>query len=74
MITPQVFMGLGIFVMCAVGLVNERWLLSNSRRGQRLAEKYGRAKAQWIVRTVFGVGAIFGGALAAGLVNPVDWN
>ena len=74
MIDPQLFMGIAIATLCLVAVANERGLLTNTRKGQRIVEQFGERRARWIVRAVFGVGALFGGALAKGLINPVHWN
>ncbi|MDA0591671.1 MAG: hypothetical protein O2820_25375 [Planctomycetota bacterium] len=74
MIEPQIFMGLAIATLCVVAIANERWLLTRTRKGQRIVERFGDRRARWVVRAVFGVGALFGGALARGLINPVHWN
>lgn len=65
-------MGIAIATLCLVAIANEHWLLTNTRKGHRILERFGDRRARWIVRLVFGMGALFGGALAKGLINPVN--
>ena len=74
MVDPQFFMGVAIAALCLVAAAKERWLLTNSRKGQRLIERVGEQQARWVIRAVLGMGVVFGGALAGGLINPVRWN
>lgn len=74
MVDPQVFMGVAIAGLCVVAIVNEQWLLSNTGKGQRLSERFGKKRAQWMARALFWIGALFGAGLAGGLVNPIRWN
>ena len=69
----QVFLGTVIAVLCAFGVLKGRWFLSETRKGQRFVSLFGEAKAIWVIRTLFGLGCLFGILLAADVIHPVKW-
>ncbi|MBL8851073.1 MAG: hypothetical protein JNG89_15445 [Planctomycetaceae bacterium] len=69
----QIFMGTASAVMCVVGLRYSVWLIEQTRKGQRLAELLGAARALMAVRAFLVCGAVLGVLLAFGVVNPLRW-
>ena len=67
----QILMGSASAVMCLVGLWHSVWLVEQTRKGQRLAEVLGAARALWTVRGFLICGAVLGALLALGVVNPL---
>lgn len=74
MVDPQIFMGSAIACLCLVGLARCHWLIEQTRKGRRLTERFGEPRSRWILRILLATGMVFGGALAGGLINPVQWN
>jgi hypothetical protein len=70
----QIFIGLTTSGLCAAGLARDVWLLSETRKGQRLARLCGTRRALWILRALLVVGVLFGLGLAGGIINPVRWS
>lgn len=66
-------MGVGVVVLCAAGLWQDRWFLRNTKKGQRLIRWFGEERAVWILRSLLSAGALFGLLLATGIINPVRW-
>lgn len=66
-------MGLMTSALCGVGLYWEVWLLTETRKGRKLAEIFGAETSLWIIRGLLTTGVVFGLSLAAGVVNPVRW-
>ncbi|HCO27511.1 MAG: hypothetical protein CME31_01600 [Gimesia sp.] len=62
-----------VLVLSLIGLIKEQWFLANTRKGQRLTHSFGPARALWILRVIFLTGILFGGALAAGWIQPIQW-
>lgn len=73
MVNEQFVMGLGIALVCLAGLLKERWLLANTRKGQRLVTWFGSRRALWVLRGLLALGAVFGALLAVDVVRPMRW-
>ncbi|HAW28945.1 MAG TPA: hypothetical protein DCY03_12625 [Planctomycetaceae bacterium] len=63
-----------VLILSLVGLIKQQWFLANTRKGQRLTSSFGAKRALWILRVIFITGVLFGGALAAGWIQPVQWD
>lgn len=70
----QMVMGIGAMIACAAGLWNDRWFLNETAKGRALAGRFGKGRGLWVLRVLFGCGIVFGGLLAAGVINPIQWN
>lgn len=73
MISPQLFMGAVVALMCAIGLCCDRWFLRETRKGRRLVSTLGESRAVVVWRVVLVLGSVFGILLAIGLINPIRW-
>lgn len=71
--TEQIFIGVTTAVLCVFGLANCRWILENTRKGERLRRWFGPPKAIWVLRGLLGLGAVLGGLLAANILKPLQW-
>jgi hypothetical protein len=69
----QILMGTGIAIVCLVGAGQSEWLIANTRKGRRLGEWLGDARALWGLRAALVCGAIAGALLALGVLNPLRW-
>ena len=69
----QVFIGASVAVLCLIGLVNSRWILDNTKKGERLTQWFGEARAIWVLRGLLLLGALFGVLLAVNIVQPLKW-
>lgn len=69
----QIFMGSATAVLCAVGLWNESWLLTETGKGRALVRWFGPDRARWVLRLLLASGMILGTLLAVGIVNPIQW-
>ena len=69
----QILMGVGIAAICLTGLARSRWLLSNTSKGQVLAQRYGAANARYVIWLLCLLGVFFGALLAKGIVRPIAW-
>ena len=69
----QIVIGGLIAGLCLLGLWHDRWLLAETRKGQRLAGWLGMNRGLWAIRGCLGVGALFGISLATGLLQPLQW-
>jgi hypothetical protein len=69
----QIFIGAATAVLCAIGLVQRRWVLENTRKGRWLVERVGPRHAARVLVALLACGAVFGTLLAIGVVNPVRW-
>lgn len=69
----QIFIGAATALLCLIGLVNGRWILDNTKKGQRLANWFGPVRAIWVLRVLLMLGAVFGVLLAADVIEPVQW-
>ena len=69
----QIVIGGLIAGLCLFGLWHDRWLLAETRKGQRLAGWLGTNRGLWVVRGCLGAGALLGISLAAGLLQPLQW-
>ena len=73
MMNDQVFMGLAVAAICAVGWGHAQWFLAETRKGQRLVRWFGEQGALWVFRSLMAAGVVFGLLLAAHVINPVRW-
>ena len=73
MISPQLFMGSAVALLCGVAILNGRWFLTETTKGRRLVNWLGEPRAALVWRAVLLIGIAFGISLAMGLVNPVAW-
>ena len=73
-ISENILIGSFIVVFSAWGLFKEQWFLAETSKGQKLTQWFGPARAPWVLRLIFLVGLIFGALLAAGVIQPIDWN
>lgn len=69
----QILMGVGIASICLTGLARYRWLLTNTRKGQVLVQRYGESTARYVVWLLCVLGMTFGSLLASGIVRPMAW-
>lgn len=69
----QILMGLTTAALCGAGLYGEGWLLTETRKGQKLVAACGADMAVWILRGLLTAGIVFGVLLATGIVNPIRW-
>ncbi|MFQ5731063.1 MAG: hypothetical protein ACE5KM_03805 [Planctomycetaceae bacterium] len=69
----QILMGVAVAVLSLVGLWRAGWIVQNTRKGQRLARRFGELNARRIVRVVFALLCLFGTLLAADVIRPVQW-
>jgi hypothetical protein len=73
MVTQQVAMGVVVAAACAVGLWNDRLLLTNSRYGRWLTRLFGPVGGLWALRVLLFLGIVFGILLAADVIRPIQW-
>lgn len=66
-------MGISIASICLLGLARSNWLLSTTRKGQALVQRYGESRARYAVWFLFLLGTTFGTLLASGVVRPISW-
>ncbi|MCH9652340.1 MAG: hypothetical protein K0U86_04140 [Planctomycetes bacterium] len=72
-ISENEFIGGAVLIFSLIGLIKEQWFLANTRKGERLTEWFGPARALWVLRLIFLTGLIFGALLAAGMIHPIQW-
>ena len=63
-----------VLILSVIGFIKAQWIQANTRKGQRLTRSLGPLPALWVIRLIFITGALFGGALAAGWIQPIQWN
>lgn len=69
----QILMGIGIASFCLSGLTRYRWVLTHTRKGQVLVQRYGETTARNVIWLVCAMGITFGSLLASGIVRPIAW-
>jgi hypothetical protein len=69
----QILIGSATAAMCLAGLCHQGWLLERTRKGRRLAERFGESTGAWMLRLLLALGLGFGVLLAAGIINPVRY-
>jgi hypothetical protein len=69
----QVLIGVTVALLCGLGLWHDRWLLSGTRKGQRLVGWFGEQRGLWVLRVLLVSGALFGLLLATDVIRPVRW-
>ena len=69
----QVFIGASIAALCLFALVNCRWILDNTKKGERLTQWFGAVRGIWVLRSLLLLGALFGVLLAMNVVRPMQW-
>lgn len=73
MISPQLFMGSAVALLCGVAFPYDRWFLTETTKGRRLVRWLGEPRAILVWRIALMIGIAFGIALACGVVNPLSW-
>ncbi|QDT91951.1 hypothetical protein [Gimesia algae] len=73
-IAEHQLIGSVVLILSLIGLIKDQWFLANTRKGQRLTRSLGATRALWVLRLIFITGVLFGGALAAGWIQPVQWD
>lgn len=73
-ISENVLIGTFVAVFSLWGLFKQQWFLAETSKGQKLTQRFGSARAIWILRLIFLTGLIFGTLLATGLIQPIDWD
>ena len=74
MVSPQVFMGGAMALLCCAAFRYDRWFLAETKKGRRLVKAFGEIRAVWIWRMLALLGVIFGVCLATGIVSPLHWD
>lgn len=69
----QLLMGGVIALLCVAGLVNARWFLTHTNKGQWLVRCCGETRALWVLRGLFGTGSVLGILLACDVIRPLHW-
>ena len=69
----QIAIGLGVAGLSLLGLYHSTWLLSRTRKGQWLSRAFGPERGLWTLRALLATAILFGFALAAGWINPIEW-
>ncbi len=72
-ISENALIGGAVLIFSLFGLIKEQWFLAHTRKGQRLTEWFGPARAIWVLRVIFLTGIVFGALLAAGTIQPIQW-
>ncbi|QDT28119.1 hypothetical protein Enr10x_34580 [Gimesia panareensis] len=73
-ISENVLIGGFVAAFSLWGLIKEQWFLAETRKGQRLTQWFGPARAIWVLRLIFLIGIVFGVLLALGLIQPIQWD
>ena len=73
MIPQHVLIGVGVVVLCIMGLIKERWFLENSANGRRLVHWCGATAAPTVFKGLMAMAIVFGALLAAGIIRPIQW-
>jgi hypothetical protein len=71
--TEQIIIGALVVLLCVQGLWSQRWLLEQTRKGQRLVRRFGPKRAALLLRAILVGGLLFGALLAANVIRPVQW-
>lgn len=74
MAAEQILIGGMTAALCVLGLWNVDWLLEHTRKGRRLVARFGEVGASRVLKMLLLAGAIFGGLLAGGIINPIHWS
>ncbi len=69
----QVIVGGITAFLCLLGLINEHWFLTQTRKGQKLLAKLGEQRAKSVLRGFLIAGIVFGTLLATDIIHPVRW-
>lgn len=69
----QILIGGVTAFLCLIGLINSRWLLSETRKGQRLIQWFGEPRALLVLRGLLSAGIAFGILLAVNIIRPFQW-
>ena len=69
----QLIIGVLMTLLCAAGALQADWFLRETPKGQALERRFGRQRAVWLLRGLFGAGLVFGILLATNIVRPVHW-
>jgi hypothetical protein len=74
MISGQLAMGVMVAALCAAGLAYAPWLLTNTRKGRRLAGWFGERNGLRVLQLLLVAGFVFGVLLAGDVIRPIQWN
>ncbi len=69
----QILIGGSVAALCLIGFWKEQWFLTETRKGQRLIDWFGEARAPWVFRALLSAGTVFGVMLAVNYIRPVQW-
>jgi hypothetical protein len=69
----QVLIGATVALLCSLGLWHDRWLLTRTRKGQRLIRWFGERRGLWVLRSLLVSAALFGVLLATDVIRPARW-
>ena len=69
----QILIGALVALLAAHGLWKARWLLEQTRKGQRLTHWLGFERALITLRVILLLGALFGILLATNVIRPIRW-
>ncbi len=67
-------MGVAVAALCCLGFWRGQWCLTETKKGRRLVDAFGAARALFLWRMILLLGVGFGVALAMGVINPVSWD
>jgi hypothetical protein len=73
MLTTQSAMGITVAALCAYGLIRARWLFETTRKGRKLAARFGESRGFTVLRFLLVAGVLFGVLLAADVIRPLNW-
>src|SRR5690606_34686224 len=71
MVTLQTAMGFAVASMCAIGLVRSQWILANTNKGRKLADRFGEDRGLIVLRALLAAGLVFGCLLAVDVIRPL---
>ncbi len=69
----QLLIGAVFALFCLIGLYKDLWILAQTKKGQWLVRRCGQQRSVWLLRSLFGCGAVFGVLLACNVIRPVQW-
>jgi len=69
----QLLMGVAVALMSVIAVWKADWLLQNTRKGQRLLQRFGERNARRTVIALFLATALLGVLLATDLIRPLQW-
>jgi hypothetical protein len=66
----QMLIGWGSAALCLWGLLQSNWFYRETRKGRRLAARFGEPGGLVVLRALFLLGIVLGAALATDLIRP----